>query len=96
LGAVSRYVPARAWGGAPRPPAADALAATYAAAAAGRLSPTDVSTIRTFQASGLLDLTAYVVGDDLGGSILLLVCIPLLSLTVGAIGASRPRRRPVA
>jgi hypothetical protein len=37
-----------------------------------------------------------VVGDDLGGSILLLVCIPLLSLTVGAIGASRPRRRPVA
>jgi uncharacterized membrane protein len=41
-----------------------------------------------------------VVGDDLGGSIMLLVWIPLLSLTVGAIGgalgASRPRRTPAA
>jgi uncharacterized membrane protein len=63
-------------------------------------APTDASTIRAFQASGLPDLTTYVVGDDLGGSIMLLVWIPLLSLTVGAIGgalgASRPRRTPAA
>jgi hypothetical protein len=76
------------------------MAATYAAAAAGRLIPTDAYTIRAFQQSGLPDLTTYVVGDDLGGSILLLVWIPLLSLAIGAIGgalgASCPRRTPVA
>ena len=76
------------------------MAGTYAAAAAGRLSPTDAYTIRAFQQSGLPDLTTYAVGDDLGGSIMLLVWIPLLSLAIGAIGGalgtSRPRRTPVA
>jgi hypothetical protein len=63
-------------------------------------SPTDAYTIRAFQQSGLPDLTTYAVGDDLGGSIMLLVWIPLLSLAIGAIGGalgtSRPRRTPVA
>jgi hypothetical protein len=76
------------------------MAATYAAATAGRLSPTDAYTIRAFQDSGLPDLTTYVVGDDLGGSIMLLVWIPLLCLAIGALGgalgASRPRRTPMA
>ena len=76
------------------------MSATYAAAEAGRLIPTDAYTIRAFQVSGLPDLTTYVVGDDLGGSIMLLVWIPLLSLASGAIGGalgtSRPRRTPAA
>ena len=76
------------------------MAATYAVATAGRLSPTDAYTIRAFQDSGLPDLTTYVVGDDLGGSIMLLVWIPLLCLAIGtlggALGASRPRRTPMA
>jgi hypothetical protein len=76
------------------------MSATYAAAAAGRLIPTDASTIRAFQASGLPDLTTYVVGDHLGGSIMLLVWIPLLSVAFGALGgalgASRPRRTSLA
>jgi hypothetical protein len=73
---------------------------TYAAAGAGRLIPHDAYTIRAFQQSGLPDITTYVVGDNLGGSIMLLVWIPLLSVTFGALGgalgASRPRRIPAA
>jgi hypothetical protein len=76
------------------------MSATYAAAAAGRLIPTDAYTIRAFQHSGLPDLTTYVVGDDLGGSIMLLMWIPVLSVAFGALGgalgASRPRRTPAA
>lgn len=76
------------------------MSATYAAAAAGRLIPTDAYTIRAFQHSGLPDLTTYMVGDNLGGSIILLLWIPVLSVTVGALGgalgASRPRRTPLA
>jgi hypothetical protein len=61
---------------------------TYAAAAAGRLIPTDAYTIRAFQHSGLADLTTYVVGDNLGGSIMLLLWIPLLGVGVGAVGGA--------
>jgi hypothetical protein len=76
------------------------MSATYAAAGAGRLIPSDASTIGAFQDSGLPDVTTYAVGDNLGGSIMLLVWIPLLSVAVGAVGgalgASRPRRTPAS
>jgi hypothetical protein len=76
------------------------MSATYAAAGAGRLIPSDADTLRAFQQSGLPDITTYVVGDNLGGSIMLLVWIPLLSLAIGALGGalgiSRPRRTPAS
>jgi hypothetical protein len=70
---------------------------TYAAAGAGRLSPTDAYTLRAFAESGLPDLTSYVVGDNLGGSITMLLWIPLLSVAIGAGSGElgvRPARRP--
>jgi hypothetical protein len=76
------------------------MCGTYAAAAASRLIPTDAYTVHAFRESGLPDITTYVVGDSLGGSIMMLLWIPLLSLAIGALGgalgASRPRRTPVA
>jgi len=76
------------------------MCGTYAAAAASRLIPTDAYTVHAFRESGLPDITTYVVGDSLGGSVMMLLWIPLLSLAIGALGgalgASRPRRTPVA
>jgi hypothetical protein len=55
-------------------------------ATAGR--PYDAGLIRDFRTSGTTDLATYAVSDSLGAAMMLLVLVPLVSLTSGLVGAA--------
>ena len=51
--------------------------------------PYDAQMVRDFRASGSHDLTAYAVGDDLGGALGLLLIIPVVALALGSLAGAR-------
>ena len=56
--------------------------------------PYDPGLVRDFHASGAPDLATYAVDDDLGTGMMLLLLVPLLTWTLGSVGASlTPSRR---
>ena len=50
--------------------------------------PYDPGLVRDFHASGAPDLATYAVDDDLGAGMMLLLLVPLLTWTLGSVGAS--------
>ena len=50
--------------------------------------PYDAGLVRDFHASGAPDLATYAVDDDLGTGMVLLLLVPLLTWTLGSVGAS--------
>ncbi len=50
--------------------------------------PYDPGLVRDFHASGAPDLATYAVDDDLGTGMMLLLLVPLLTWTLGSVGAS--------
>jgi hypothetical protein len=58
---------------------------------AGR--PYDAGMLRDFHASGGHDLATYAVSDSLGSGMMLLLLVPLVSLTAGLAGAAVVSRR---
>ncbi len=59
---------------------------------AGR--PYDAGMVRDFRASAAPDLATYAVNDSLGSGMMLLLLVPLVSLSAGAAGAVLAGRRP--
>jgi hypothetical protein len=57
---------------------------------AGR--PYDAGLLRDFTTSGVSDLATYAVSDSLGTGMMLLVLVPLMSLSCGLIGAATALR----
>ncbi len=55
-------------------------------ACAGR--PYDAGLLRDFRSSGVRDLATYAVGDSLGTAMVLLLLVPLVSLTAGLMGCA--------
>ena len=55
--------------------------------------PYDPGLVRDFHASGAPDLATYAVDDDLGTGMMLLLLVPLLTWTLGSVGASMTGRR---
>jgi hypothetical protein len=53
---------------------------------AGR--PYDAGLLRDFRSSGVRDLATYAVGDSLGTAMVLLLLVPLVSLTAGLVGCA--------
>lgn len=49
--------------------------------------PYDPGLVRDFHASGAPDLATYAVDDDLGTGMMLLLLVPLLTWTLGSVGA---------
>jgi hypothetical protein len=47
---------------------------------------TNLQDIAAYQRSGAPDVASYVIGDDLGGLILMLVLFPLAALVLGSFG----------
>jgi hypothetical protein len=47
--------------------------------------PYDAQMMRDFRASGSHDLTAYAVGDVLGGALGLLLVIPVVAFALGSL-----------
>ena len=50
--------------------------------------PYDPGLVRDFHASGAPDLATYAVDDDLGSGMMLLLLVPLLTWTLGSVGAT--------
>ncbi len=50
--------------------------------------PYDPGLVRDFHTSGASDLATYAVDDDLGTGMVLLLLVPLLTWTLGSVGAS--------
>jgi hypothetical protein len=55
--------------------------------------PYDPGLVRDFHTSGAPDLATYAVDDDLGAGMMLLLLVPLLTWTLGSVGASMTARR---
>ena len=50
--------------------------------------PYDPGLLRDFQASGAGDLATYAVDDNLGAGMMLLLLVPLLTVSLGSVGAA--------
>lgn len=50
--------------------------------------PYDPGLVRDFHSSGAPDLATYAVDDDLGSGMMMLLLVPLLTWTLGVVGAS--------
>lgn len=61
---------------------------------AGR--PYDAGLLRDFRSSGASDLATYAVNDSLGSGMMLLLLVPLVSLTAGLAGTALARRTATA
>jgi hypothetical protein len=58
--------------------------------------PHDAGLVRDFPASGAPDLATYSVDDSLGTAMVLLLLVPLLTMTIGSLGATLASRRRAA
>lgn len=56
--------------------------------------PYDAGQIRDFPGSGLPDLATYAVSDNLGGAMMLLLLVPVVTAAIGCTGAGIAARLP--
>jgi hypothetical protein len=49
---------------------------------------TDPATLADFRRSGLPDVASYVIGDNLGGLVMMLLLLPIWTLLLGALGGA--------
>ena len=56
--------------------------------------PYDAGQIRDFPGSGLPDLATYAVSDNLGGAMMLLLLVPIVTAAIGSTGAGIAARLP--
>jgi len=61
--------------------------ASYVATTHATLGPPTATLLQEFARSGAHDYRSWVIGDDLGGAVFLLLFVPLLATALGMLAA---------